>query len=586
MMARAMGASGMHAGDDWIERVREASDLLEVVRQTVQLRRVGRNWVGLCPFHSEKTPSFSVSAERGLYHCFSCKAGGDVFKFVQETEKIGFREAAELLSRRAGIPIPERVGERGNVRSALLEALELAAASYEQWLRDPGRGAGARAYLEGRGLTVETVRRFRLGLAPEGWQNLVDRLRARVGEDMLVQAGLAARREGESRGIYDRFRHRLMVPLIGQGGVVVGFAARALGDDHPKYLNSPESAVFRKSSFVFALDQARRALSQSGELVVVEGQFDAIALHQAGITHVVATSGTALTAEHARTFQRLVPRVALTFDGDTAGRDATMRSIGVLLAAELEVSVVDLPPGEDPDTLVRSRGVEGWNERRAAAYDPVEFVHRHVYRAASAGGSAPGDAQERALQAVVVLAAAVADPVRVKLLLERAAEVFGIPEGVLARGVTLRRQGQRIETPVRAAVREQRRGEASLEKELLRSLLRAPEALDRVRTRISPEDFGDPVTRSLAGWVWEGRRDWPGDDPASVLGRELELSGPETMDWHAEAVGGAQRMVVRRLKHQQRERMNQLKIAAAQDEQTRLMHEIDDIARQLHELTK
>jgi DNA primase len=586
MTARAAGATGMRAGDDWIERVREASDLLEVARQTVQLRRVGRNWVGLCPFHSEKTPSFSVNAERGLYHCFSCKAGGDVFKFVQETEKIGFREAAELLSRRAGIPIPERSGERGNARGALLEALELAAESYEQWLRDPGRGAAARAYLESRGLTTETLRRFRLGLAPEGWQNLGDRLRSRVGEEMLVQSGLAVRREGESRGVYDRFRHRLMIPLIGQGGVVVGFAARALGDDQPKYLNSPESAVFRKSSFVFALDQARRALSQSGELVVVEGQFDAMALHQVGITHAVATSGTALTPEHARTFQRLVTRVALTFDGDAAGRDATMRSIGVLLAADLEVSVVDLPPGEDPDTLVRARGVEGWNERRAAAYDPVEFVHRHAYRAAIVGGSSPGDAQERALQAVVVLAAAVADPVRVKLLLERAAEVFGVPESVLARGVTLRQDRQGIETPVRAAVREQRRGEASVEKELLRSLLHAPAALDDVRARISPEDFGDPAARSLAGWVWEGRRDWPGDEPASVLGRELELSGTEAMDWQAEAVGAAQRMVVRRLRNQQRERMNQLKVAAARDEQTRLMHEIDEIARQLHQLTK
>jgi len=191
-----------------------------------------------------------------------------------------------------------------------------------------------------------------------------------------------------------------------------------------------------------------------------------------------------------------------------------------------------------------------------------------------------------ALQAVVILAAAVADPVKVKLLLERAAEVFGVPEGVLSRGVALRRQRQGIETPVRVAVREQRRGEASVEKELLRSLLHAPQALDQVRTRISPEDFGDPVTRSLAGWVWEGTRDWPGDDPAAVLGRELELSGTEAMDWHAEAIGAAQRMVVRRLKHEQRERMNQLKVAAAQDEQTRLMQEIDEIARQLHELTK
>jgi DNA primase len=570
--------------DDWLERVREASDLLEIVRETVALKRQGRNWVGLCPFHSEKTPSFTVSPDRGLYHCFSCKAGGDVFKFVETRENVPFLEAAEMLSRRAGIPLPERRGERSSVRGALLEALDLAATSYEQWLRDPQRGAAAREYLTGRGLSEATVRTFRLGLAPEGWQNLVDRLRTRAGDEALVQAGLAGRREGD-RGLYDRFRHRLMIPLIASGGAVVGFAARALGDDPPKYLNSPESPVFRKGSFVFALEQARRALAQSGELVVVEGQFDAIAMHQAGVTHTVATSGTALTAEHARSFQRLVPRVALTFDGDAAGRDATMRSVGVLLAAGLEVLIVDLPPGTDPDVLVRERGLEGWNERRGAAYDPVEFVHRHVHRAATAAGSTPAAAQERSLQAVVALAAGISDPVRVKLLLERAAEVFGVPESVLNRGVALRRQGTRIESPVRDVVRQRVLGEAGLERELLRALLRVPQALELVRPRLTPADFRDPACRSLAEWLWAGHTDLPTDAATEPLARELALGDPGTMDWSAEAEGAAQRMVLLRLKDRQRDRMSRLKTATAQEEQTALMKEIDEIARQLHELS-
>ena len=584
MSARSASPSG-RGNEDWVERVRDASDLVEVVRQTVELRRVGRNWVGLCPFHGEKTPSFSVSPERGLYHCFSCKAGGDVFKFVQETEKVGFLEAVELLSRRAGIPIPERRGERGGVRSALLDALELAADAYEQWLRDPKRGTSSRAYLADRGLSEETIRTFRLGLAPEGWQNLTDRLRSRVGEEVLIQAGLAARRD-EGRGLYDRFRNRLMVPLTAQGGTVVGFGARALGDDPPKYLNSPESPVYRKSAFVYGLDLARRSLTTGSELVVVEGYFDVISLHQAGVTQTVATSGTALTPEHARTFQRLVPRVALTFDGDAAGREATMRSIGVLLAADLEVLVVDLPPGEDPDTLVRARGIEGWNERRSAAYDPVEFVHRHVHRASTAGGSSAADAQERSLQAVVTLAAGVSDPVRVKLLLERAAEVFGVPETVLMRGVTLRRQGQRIESPVRAVVREQVSRQAGIERELLRALLQAPEVLADVRTRLSPEDFGDASCRALAMWMWAGHPGLPEDETAGPLARELAVGGSASLDWAAEARGAGHTMMMRRLKDAQRDRMNRLKVTTAQDEQTRLMQEIDDIARQLHELSK
>jgi DNA primase len=572
----------VRVADDWIERVRAASDIVELVGQTVQLRRAGRNWVGLCPFHAEKTASFTVSPDRQLYHCFSCKAGGDVFKFVQESEKVAFLEAAEMLSRRAAIPVPERRGERSGVRNALLEALELAAQSYEHWLRDPQRGKETRAYLESRGLREQTLRSFRLGLAPEGWQNLLDRLRGKVGEEALVQAGLAVLRE-DGRGQYDRFRHRLMIPLIAPGGQVVGFAARALADEHPKYLNSPETAVYRKSAFVFALEQARRTLPGAGELVVVEGQLDAIALHQAGIVNTVATSGTALTAEHARAFRRLVPRIALTFDGDAAGREATMRSIGELLAEGLEVCIVDLPAGEDPDLLVRTRGVEGWNECRRAAYDPVEFVQRHVLHGSLASGSTREDASNGALRAIVSLAAGVADPAQVKLLLERAAAIFGVEEAVLTRALALRRQGQSIESPLRAVVREQQRGEQGLERSLLRALLHAPEALEPVKQKLSPEDFSDPAAGALALWLWAGNPGLPEQEPAASLARELGMDGRE-LDWAAEAHGGARRMVERRLRRQLRDCRNRLSRTSESLEAERLMQEIDDIARTLREL--
>ncbi|MGH7731958.1 MAG: DNA primase, partial [Candidatus Eiseniibacteriota bacterium] len=359
---------GPRMADDWVERVRGANDIVEVVGQVVQLRRVGRNWTGLCPFHKEKSPSFSVNADRQFYHCFGCKAGGDVFRFIQETEKVGFLEAVELLSRRVGIPVPERrAGERA-LRTPLLEALEQAATAYQQWLADPDRGRAVRDYLGARGIDVETIRAFRIGLAPEGWSNLADRLGPRLGEDALVQAGLAMRRESGT-GVYDRFRNRLMVPLIAPGGAVVGFGARALGDEQPKYLNSPETPVYHKGSFLFALDAARRSADVAGEVVVVEGYFDAIALHQAGLTHTVATSGTALTADQARLLRRAAPRVALTYDGDDAGREAMMRSLAVLLAEGLDVAVVDLPQGEDPDTLVRRGGAEAWHALRARAAD-------------------------------------------------------------------------------------------------------------------------------------------------------------------------------------------------------------------------
>jgi DNA primase len=582
---QARGAAGRTA-DDWVERVREASDIVEIVGEVVPLKRMGRNWSGLCPFHQEKTPSFSVSGERQLYHCFSCKAGGDVFRFVQEQEKVDFLEAVSLLSRRAGIPVPERRGEHGGGRATLVEALDLAAEAYEQWLRDPDRGASARSYLERRGIGDSAMRAFRLGLAPEGWTNLADRLRNKVAPEVLVQAGLVVRREGDaSRGVYDRFRNRLMVPLIASGGAVVGFGARALGEDPPKYLNSPETAVYRKSAYLYGLDRARRAVTPEGEIVVVEGYFDTIALHQAGVENTVATSGTALTAEHARALRRIVPRVALTYDGDAAGREAAMRSIGLLLAEGLEVRIVEVPAGEDPDTMVRARGLAGWNEVRERAYDPVEFVHRHVLRAGLSSGAARSDAEERAIRAVVALASGIPDLVRKRGLIERAAEVLGVRADVIARVASLHRKGQSVENPVRAAVRERHQVEETLERALLSSLLLAPEVLGEARSRLSPEDFRDPACRELALWMWAGNEALPEHEPAASLGRELALAPAGNLDFAAAAHGGIRRMVVRRLEQQMKDCKNRLKQEGGGEEAARLMQEIHEIARSLRDLS-
>ncbi len=582
--------------DEWVERVRAASDIVEVVRQTVSLKRVGRNWVGLCPFHKEKTPSFSIHPERQFYHCFSCRVGGDVFKFVQESEKVGFLEAVELLSRRAGIPVPEQRGagpDRG-ARARLEDALEAAATAYEQWLGDPAIGAQARAYLERRGIARETTRAFRLGLAPAGWEHLVQRLRGRVDDELLIQAGLVVRRapEGEGGtgrgGVYDRFRNRLMVPLVVPGGKVVGFGARALAaEDQPKYLNSPETPLYHKGSFLFALEQARRRVEPEGEMIVVEGYFDAIALHQAGLGNCVATSGTALTPEQARLLKRAVSRVALTYDGDAAGREAMMRSLGVLLGEGLDVWVVDLPQGDDPDSLVRRRGAEGWAELRRQAADPVEFIQRHVLRRTQAepGPGAP-DPRERALQAVVALGAAVPDPIRVKLLFERAEQVLGIAPRVLERALALRRSGQGADRPLAAAVREERRIEHGIERELLHALVQAPEALAEARETVSPGDFRDPACAAVAHWLWGGGEGLPEAEAASVLARELMASGPEAYDWLSAARGATRRLVVRRLKQLKHERELELKGSASDPEtERRLSREIYEIALSLKNLS-
>jgi DNA primase len=572
--ARARGS------DDWVERVRAASDIVEIVGQTVQLKRVGRNWMGLCPFHDEKTPSFSVNAERQFYHCFSCKAGGDVFKFVESSEHLGFIEAVELLSRRAGITIPERRGAPRGERARLLDAIEASAAAFEMWLADPGRGAKVRAYLADRGLSPETVRAFRLGLAPEGWENLVGRLKGRFPEAVLEAAGLIGRRDA-GRGFYDRFRNRLMIPLVAPGGAVVGFGARALADeDQPKYLNSPETPVYHKGSFLFGLDTARRADLKPGEINVVEGYFDAIALHQAGLDNTVATSGTALTQDQARMLRRLVSRAVMAYDGDAAGQGAMLRSLGVLLGEGLDVIVVDLPRGDDPDSIVRREGADGWRRMRDAALDPVAFVQKHVIESGSASG---GDPRERALAAVVQLARGVSDPIRARLLSERAAEVFGVSESVVQRAIALARSGQDVARPIGAAVGEQRRGERDAERRLLQALLLAPAEVPAAKRQVSPEDFRDPACASLAGWLWRGDGDPPGDD-AATMQRELVNGAPELPDWADEARAALRVLVERRLRTRLKDTKEQLRRADSQAEAARLMQEIQDIGLSLRSL--
>jgi DNA primase len=570
-------AGGPRGTDDWVERVRAASDIAEVIGQTVALRRAGRNLVGLCPFHKEKTGSFSVNVERQFYHCFGCKAGGDVFRFVQETEKVGFVEAVEILSRRAGIAVPERRGEPGvtaGLRGKLSEALEAAAQAYEQWLGDPQRGATVRAYLERRGLGRETQRAFRLGLAPEGWENLVQRLRGRVADETLVQAGLATRRETGRGGLYDRFRNRLMVPLVASGGVVVGFGARALSDaDQPKYLNSPETPVYHKGAFLYGLDAARRRVENDGEMIVVEGYFDAIALHQAGLGNTVATSGTALTADQARLLKRVVPRVVLTYDGDTAGQEAMMRSLGVLLAEGLDVAVADLPAGEDPDTLLQKGGLEAWTAVRQRAADPVEFIQRHVLRGHAGGG----DPRVRALQAVVELGVRLADPIRRQTLVERASQVLEQPERVIARAMDLRRAGQPSEKPLEAAVRQRRAGESHSERALLEALVNEPGSLAAVRELVSPADFTDPACAALAAWLWGGSAGFPEHDEAAALARELAASEPR--NWEAEARGAAQRMVVGRCARLLHEKKLELDRDPYGPDAARLMQEVLELKK-------
>lgn len=373
------------------ERVRAASDVVEIVGQYVTLKKTGRTWKGLCPFHQEKTPSFTVSPERQTYHCFGCGAGGDVFRFVQEVERLTFPEALRHLAERAGIELPRY--EKGSGEAGkLYEICEEAARLYRRCLLDPALGRQARDLLRRRGIGEEVEERFGLGFAPPGWDFLTSRLERAFGRDALRTAGLALERE--TGGVYDRFRERLVVPLRLPSGRVVGFGGRATGDEEPKYLNSPETPVYRKGQFLFGLGEARGSLRDRQEAVLVEGYFDCLVLHQAGFTAAVAAAGTAVTADQARLLARYVERVVVALDGDAAGQTASRRALGPLLSAGVEVRVARLPVGDDPDSFVRERGAAAFAEALEAAASPAAFL----CATAGEGAAAHAEAVARVLE--------------------------------------------------------------------------------------------------------------------------------------------------------------------------------------------
>jgi DNA primase len=349
-----------------IARVRDAADIVEVVGEQVKLRKRGRTWEGLCPFHDEKTPSFSVDPEKGLYYCFGCHQGGDVFKFVMQVERLDFPEAVERLARRFGVQLPPRSPEARQQRDAgdrLRALLDEAQQFFTRCLAAP-EGGPARAELERRGFSDETWREFGFGFAPDDWRRLLEHLTRRHPESAVADAGLAVRPDSGTSP-YDRFRNRLTFPIHSADGSVIAFGGRILGDGEPKYLNSPESPIFHKRSTLFCLHRARRAIADSATVLVVEGYFDCLSLHRVGLANTVATLGTALTADHARILKRrLGPqgRALLCYDADDAGRRAASTGAQVLLEAGLDVAVLVLPAGMDPDDVVREQGADALRE--------------------------------------------------------------------------------------------------------------------------------------------------------------------------------------------------------------------------------
>jgi DNA primase len=421
---------------DTIDRVRDAVDMVHLVGQKTDLRRVGTRWTGLCPFHDERTPSFSVNPEEKLYYCFGCAEGGDAFKFVQQTEVVDFQEAVELLAERFNVRVEReaddpRAEERRRRRERLHALLERASRFYAAYLRESAEAEPARQYLASRALSEEVLTEFRVGYSPSAWDRMIMGARQNgFSEEELVAAGLAQR--GKSGGLYDRFRGRIMFPLADSRGRVLGFGARQMGEGRgPKYLNTSENDLYHKGRQLFGIDVARKEAMRSARFVVVEGYTDVLALHQAGIREAVAIMGTALTQEQLAELAKVGDGnrrglVYLALDADRAGRDAMLRASRLAEDRGIDLRVVEMPEGTDPADLVNREGAEAFGERILRAVPMIEFQVRRVLADADLDTPAGRD-----------------------MALEEARKLISVvPERTATRDALVRQAADRLDVPV------------------------------------------------------------------------------------------------------------------------------------------
>ena len=368
----------MAEAGSFADRVKQQADIVRVVGEYVRLKKSGQNFSGLCPFHSEKTPSFAVHPVKQIYHCFGCGVGGDVFKFVMEMEKISFPESIRAVAEKCGIAVPqsrERSPEErreNQQRTSLVEMHREAAAFFAQQLNSTPEGRAAKAYLLDRGLDSEAMARFGIGFAPSGGDGLLRLMKQKHPEKVLEVSGLFSR--DQSGRLYDRFRRRVMFPIANESGKIVAFGGRALGDDLPKYLNSPETPIYSKSNVLYHLDRAKESLRQRDFAILVEGYMDAIAVALAGVSNVVASCGTSLTEQQVKLLNRFTRRIVVNYDPDTAGQAATERSLSILLEQGVEVRVLALPGGKDPDSFIRAEGAAAYTKLLNEAPPYVDYL--------------------------------------------------------------------------------------------------------------------------------------------------------------------------------------------------------------------
>lgn len=505
--------------EEFIAEVRAANDIVDVVSDYVHLKKVGHNYVGLCPFHNEDTPSFNVNREKQMFYCFGCNAGGDVFEFIKQREKVDFPEAVRLLAQRARLALPALTAHeerRAQERDALFHANALALEYFRSELnRGPG-GEAARAYLVRRGITPDIAEEFALGYAPALWEGLLQYLRQRgVSPDTAVKAGLAVPRP-QGGGAYDRFRDRLMFPIRDLRGRVIAFGGRVLGTGEPKYLNSPETLIYSKGRTLYALERARAGIEKENRVLIVEGYLDALTCHQFGFTWTVASLGTALTREQVDLIKRFTRQVFIGYDADAAGQAATLRGLELVKAAGCQVRVLQVPVGKDPDEFLHREGREAF---AALVEEALPLPDYYYQRLAARYGKDTLEGRVAIAREMVPVLAGIDNLVEREEYTRKVAQDLGLRVEALA--AEIQRSGRPEARPkaslpgnhVRPSlVPAARQAEAEALSGLSQLFLLLPETRDEIAAAIPPEKLGDLpeaiLLRRLLELHQTGRRDF------------------------------------------------------------------------------
>jgi DNA primase len=529
----------------FLDDLKRQADIVRVVQDYVQLKKKGANWMACCPFHKEKTPSFSVSPAKEIFYCFGCHKGGSVFNFVMEMERVSFPEAIKLVAEKSGVPLPKLIDDsrfeaRRHEADDVIELNKWALEFWEQQLESSGDARIARDYLQRREITDETRKTFRLGYAPDSWDALSSYLRQKgAAQDQIDRSGLVAKKEETGR-TYDRFRGRLIFPVLDIQGKPIAFGGRTLKDEDAKYINSPETAAYIKGRNLFGLNLTRDEIRRSGFAILVEGFLDLIVPYQFGIRNVVASLGTALTPEQAKLVSRFARKVVVNYDGDNAGVQAAKKAIEILLAEDLEVKILVLPDNSDPDEFIRKAGVGEYQQQRGLAQPHIQFVIDQAIRDRKL--SNPAD-KEAAIDEVLPYIRAVHSRIQKREYFDIAMDSLRISDAGLRRELwhSIRTVvGGRVSQPaakrtVKPTVAEER---------LLELLLADAELRRGVLPKLEPGDFDDLATAPIFRALLEGEREGVlvdfeflnqkiGSDPIAVLLPGLLMSELENIEGDA-----------------------------------------------------